>query len=111
MTIELVKDNTVKDIPEQPIVTYEIVGDMGEDGTKTLYEIGDLKEAEKVVEAIRNNTFSDIPNLDLDEDELSELKGISLNVVLTGMNLDIISYGHGEQSAMAELKVYKVIGE
>lgn len=102
----LTNDNTGKDIPQRPIVTYELVADLGEDGTKTIYECESLAETYVVIDEIRVGEL-DRPNLDLDEGELENIETISINVVLTAQDLDIIDYGN-EKSAMAELKSYKV---
>ena len=107
--LKLVNDNTVKDIPQCPIVTYELVADLGEDGTKTIYESGSLAEVYVVIDEIRIGEL-DRPNLDLDEDELKNIETIGINVVLTAQDLEIIDFGT-EKSAMAELKVYRVVEE
>lgn len=102
----LTNDNTVKDIPQRPIVTYELIADLGEDGTKTIYKCGSLVETYVVIDEINVGEF-DRPHLDLTEDELQNIETISINVVLTAQDLDIIDYGN-EKSAMAELKSFKV---
>lgn len=107
--LKLVNDNTIKDIPDCPTITYELVADLGEDGTKTLYECGSLTETYVVIDEIRMGEL-DRPHLDLTEDELENIETISINVILTATKLDIIEYGQ-EQSAMAELKTYKVVKE
>lgn len=104
--LKIVNDNTEKIIPEQPIITYELVADLGEDGTKTVYECGSLLEVNALIDRIKEGDL-DIPNIDLYEDELENLESLSVNIVLTAKELEIIQYD-GEQSAMAELKTYKV---
>lgn len=106
MNIELTNDNTQKIIPECPVITYELVADMGEDGTKTLYECGCLAEIYVVIDEIKMRKL-DRPHLDLVADELENIETISINVVLTATKLDIIKHEQ-EQSAMAELMSYKV---
>ena len=107
--LKLVNDNTVKDIPDCPTITYELVADLGEDGTKTLYECGSLAETYVVIDEIRVGEL-DRPHLDLTADELENIETISINVILTATELDIVKYEQ-EQSAMAELKSYKVVKE
>ena len=100
------KDNREKEIPEQPTVTYELVADMGEDGTKTVFESESLQEVYSVINSIRQGNL-DIPNADLYEDELEGLLGLSINITLTAQDLSIITYG-SEQSATAELVAYRI---
>lgn len=102
----LINDNTVKDIPQKPIVTYELVADLGEDGTKTIFESEDRLEISMILRGIEDGELPNL-NIDLDEDELENIETISVNVVLTAQDLDIITYGD-EKSAMAELVSYKV---
>lgn len=109
VNLKLVNDNTVREIPQQPVITYELVADLGEDGTKTIYECESLAETYVVIDEIRIGEL-DRPHLDLDEDELQNIQTISINVVLTASELDIIKYD-GETSATAELKSYKVVNE
>lgn len=105
----LLNDNTTKDIPQRPVITYELVADMGEDGTKTIYECESLTETYVAIDEIRVGEF-DRPHLDLTADELENIETLSINVVLTATALDIVKY-ENEQSAMAELKSYKVVRE
>lgn len=106
---KLINDNMVKDIPQCPIVTYELVADLGKYGVKTVYEISSLAEIYVVINEIRMGELNR-PNLCLTADELENIETISINVILTATELDIIKYSQ-EQSARAELKSYKVIKE
>ena len=44
LNLKLVNDNTGKDIPSCTTITYELVADFVEDGTKTLYDFGSRPE-------------------------------------------------------------------
>ena len=103
---KLINDNTEKHAPENPTVTYEIIVDMGEDGTKTVYTHDNYSKVYKTMEEIKEGNL-DNPELDLDEDELENVTGVSICIVLTAKNLDIIKYD-GETSASAELVTYEV---
>ena len=106
MILETIVNNTEKCIPECPTITYEVVGDMGEDGTKTIYECGSYPEAQGIISAIRDNNL-DIPNMDLYEDELENLKGVSINIILNTTEFDIVTYGD-EKRISSLLTSYKV---
>ena len=108
MKFEIIKDRRELDIPEQPIITYQLVGDFGEDGTKTLSESSVLDEIYKIVEELNKGNL-DHPLLELTTEELQDLKGISIEVVLTSetSNFSIISYDY-ETSAHAELVAWNI---
>lgn len=105
MKFELIKDNTMEHAPVNPIITYEIIADMGENGTKTIFSSDMLASCFRVLNEIENGNFE---SADLYEDELETITGLSVSVVLTAQDLDIITYGT-EKSATAELMSYKTI--
>ena len=105
--LKLVNDNTSKDIPEQPIITYELVADMGEDGTKTIYECGSLTEIYVAIDEIRVGKL-DRPHLELTADELERTRRLSILIQLSATYLAITNYGD-EMRAEAVLQDYKVV--
>ena len=107
MILETIVDNTEKCIPECPTVTYEIVGDFGELGTKTIYECGAYAETQAIINAIRDNNL-DIPHMDLYENELGDLKEIGVNIVLNATKINLTTYNGCEQYASALLESYRV---
>lgn len=106
MKLELITDNTQEHAPLNPMVTYELVADMGKDGTKTVFESGSYTEVLAVFEQIEKGNL-DIPNIDLYEDEMETLEGLYINLCLTAKELEIITLGT-EQTAVAEVQAYKV---
>ena len=90
--------------PINPSITYELIADMGEDGTKTIFSHNMLAPCFRVLNEIKEGNFA---SADIDEDELKTLTGISICIVLTAEDLDIITY-NTEKSATAELYAYKV---
>lgn len=107
VNLKLVKDNTGKDIPEQPIITYELVADFGEDGTKTVYETSSLAEIYVVIDEIKMGEL-DRPNLELTTNELKSVITLSILIQLTASYLAITNYGD-EMRAEAVLKQYKLV--
>jgi len=105
MKFELTKDNNMEHSPINPTITYEIIVDMGENGTKTIFSSDMLASCFRVLNEIENGNFE---SADLYEEELETIKGLSINVVLTAQDLDIITYDTGK-SATAELISYKTI--
>lgn len=105
INLKLVNDNTVKDIPQKPVITYELVADLGKDGTKTLYECESLKEIYAIIDEIGMGKLNR-PYLDLTTDELENIETMSVNVILTATELNIVK-DKNEISAMAELQLYK----
>ena len=103
---KLINDNMKKHAPENPTVTYEIIVDMGEDGTKTVFSSDSYTKVYNAMNEITKGNLS-VPELDLYEDELENVTGVSINIVLTAKNLDIIRFD-GETSASAELVTYEV---
>ena len=103
---KLINDNTEKHAPENPMVTYEIIVDMGEDGTKTVFSSDNYSKVYNAMNEITKGNLS-VPELDLYEDELENVVGMSVVIVLTAKNLDIIKFD-GETSATAELVTYEV---
>ena len=105
MKFETIKDRRELDIPEQPIITYQLVGDFGEDGTKTLLDCGSLTEIYVAIDEIRVGEL-DRPLLDLTK----ELKGVSIEVTLTSSSDNFRIYNNGSESeAYAELVAFKVV--
>ena len=93
----------------KPVLTYEIVVDFGEDGTRTVYDSDSLAKTTEVFNLIVSGDL-DIFNLDLNENELEDIKAISINIALTAKELDLIYYGN-VKSAMAEIQSFKVVKE
>ena len=91
----------------EPILTYEIVVDLGDNRTKTVYTASTLTGAYRLITFIQAGDL-DIPNLDLNKDELELIKTIGINVVLTSKNLTFTCY-ESKQSAMALVKSFRVI--
>lgn len=106
MILEPIVNNLNKDIPECPTITYEIVGDFGKNGTKTIYECGNYEEVVGILNRIKNEDL-DIPHLDLYEDELKNLETIGINIVLNTTQFDIVTYG-SEKRISSLLTSYKV---
>lgn len=104
MRITKILDHTEEQPPINPSITYEVVADFGEDGTKTIYS---SNRYHACLVAIDEINIGELDNIDITEQELEDLKGLSISVVLTGVNLDIITYG-SEMSASAEINAYKV---
>ena len=103
---KLINNNTEKHAPENPMVTYEIIADMGKDGTKTIFSSDNYSKVYNAMNEITKGNLS-VPELDLYEDELENVVGMSVVVVLTAKNLDIIRFD-GETSASAEIMTYEV---
>ena len=93
----------------EPILTYELVADLGDSGTKTIYTSDRLSIIQSVVEFIKVGDLG-VHKLDLDEDELELVETLGINVVLTSKEIELVAYG-GEQSAMALVKSFKVVKE
>ena len=74
VNLKLVKDNTGKDIPEQPIITYELVADLGEDGTRTVYETSSLTEIPNIVTGLCPRSW--------DNTDVSPLSRVQINGIL-----------------------------
>lgn len=106
MNIELTNDNTQKIIPECPVIAYELVADMGEDGTKTIYDSNDLSTVLYIVEQLKNPLNEDIL-ADFSEDERKKCVGLSIYITLTASKLEIVKYD-GEMTAECELMSYEV---
>ena len=109
MKFEIIKDRRELDIPEQPIITYQLVGDFGEDRTKTLLDCESLTEIYVAIDEIRVGEL-DRPLLDLTKEELPNLKGVSIEVTLTSSSDNFRIYTNGgESEAYAELVAFKVV--
>lgn len=67
MNIELINDNTMKHTPENPVIAYELVADMGEDGTKIIYSSDELSMVLYVVRQL--NSLNEDLLADFSEDE------------------------------------------
>lgn len=106
MNIKLTNDNTKKIIPECPVFTYELVADMGEDGTKTIYDSNDLSMVLYIVEQLKKPRNEDILT-DFSKDERQKCVGLSIYMTLTASKLEIVKYD-GEMTAECELMSYKV---
>ena len=106
MKIELTNDNTMKHAPENPVIAYELVADMGEDGTKTIYDSNDLSVVLYVVEQLKNPLNKDML-VDFTEDEQKKCVGLSIYITLTASKLEIVKYD-GEMTAEYELMSYKI---
>lgn len=106
MKIELTNDNTMKHAPENPVVAYELVADMGEDGTKTIYSSNDFSMVLYVVRQLEDSLNEDLL-ADFSEDEQKKCVGLSIYITLTASKLEIIKYD-GEMTAEYELMSYKV---
>ena len=104
MKLKVTRDNTTEHAPVNPIVTYELIVDMGEDGTKTVLSTDNYAETLVAIDEIN---AGDYHRVDITEEELAEVVGVSVNVVLTATELSIVKFD-GEESAMAELQVYEV---
>lgn len=109
MKLNLVKDNTTKDIPTCPTITYSIVADLDKSGTKTVFECGVLEECYKVLNQLKTGEITDIPNqvIGITKEELEAVTGFSILIQLSAEYLNITDYGC-EMIAEAELQAYKV---
>lgn len=104
----LIKDNTKKDIPECPTITYEIVIDMGELGTKTVWESESLAECYVILDELKIGEIR--KHLSITKEELDLAVGFSILIQLSAVELAVTNYGC-EMRAEAELKAYKVVKE
>ena len=93
----------------EPILTYELVEDLGDNGTKTIYTSDRLSIIQSVVEFIKVGDLG-VHSLDLDDDELELIETLGINVVLTSKEIELVAYD-GEKSAMALVKSFKVVKE
>ena len=109
VNLKLTNDNTVKDIPNCPVITYELVADLGEEGTRTVYETSSLAEIYVVMDEIRIGELNR-PNLELTTNELESIVTLSILIQLTASYLAITNYGD-EMRAEAVLKQYKLVEE
>ena len=106
----LTKDNTKKDIPECPTVTYEIIIDMGELGTKTVFESESLAECYVVLDELKIGEIRSNQVIGITKEELNLATGFSILIQLSATHLDITNFGC-EMRAEAELRAYKVVKE
>lgn len=107
MKLELVKDNTKGIPPINPMITYELVANFGENGTKTVYECGSLAEIYVVIDEIKMGKL-DRPHLELTTNELKSVITLSILTELTADYIAVRNYGD-EMQAEAVLQRYKLV--
>lgn len=104
INFELIKDNTIERTPVNPMITYELIGNMGRNETKTIFSSDSIMECYKALDEIRIN---ELDKLDLTKQEYKKLISISLNIVLTACDLTIYKTS-SEVAAVAELQAYEI---
>ena len=102
----LVKDNTQESAPTNPLITYEIIADMGESGTKTVFESESYPECYTILEELKIGSIRKNSTVDITTQELEATQGLSINLVLIALDLDIFKTP-SEVAAVAELQVFK----
>lgn len=112
MNLKLVKDNTEKREPENPKIFYDVVVDMGVNGTKTILADDSLAKCYVTLDELKIGEISN--DVDITRDELENVTGISINLNISTAQLDVFAHdmnifsANSEVIASTELQAYKV---
>ena len=93
MEIKLTNEKIIK----TPQVEYQLVADFGEDGTSTIWYGNDEATADYMLDKF---VTGDYTGLDIDEDDIKDVIGVSLQMTLEAPsdNIQIVTLGNTSQA-------------